>query len=614
MIKELVQFTNSIDEELKAANLTPKDGLHIFLRYEVVDEKITIAKTFIYEIFARKQPELSPFLRIASSLSQVAWMINTNKCFDLPAKGIHSCSPYCLAFKRESIRGGAKFNDAKVKLYDRVNSYFSKANDLLEDEIEKEKIKVFQNAPNSSDRIHFYLDSIPEFAKMKDGEYVVFYLDQSIESYKIPRDKYLSGKLFNTEEYNKTGDDGFVYGTNDFLNGFNSKKPFLMHQSASFDITGRISAEEAKSLFEFENIANRRILPNPLPIFVYEDERRASIALFKRDVLEGSGKRGYREIMEELQDKFKKELGNYYLLFYQLGEVKDFDFVSKFEFELKNSDGNWDVEDLFNSRSHYSLKNVFDFERTVLPIILNNALVVNTKTDSILLKYFDEIDSNYCKTSNTYLLVMKYRKALYDFIYKSNRTAFTQSAFEDILLTGLLDDIRLDKYENRRHSEERTVRQKLNLLFSLHHNFQPFKKVSFFMPTQITELRNGLDSLAAGETNIGSDEEFAFVTGQVIYYILSKSKSSDKSYSRLEPFLQLNEPERLKQNIIKIFNTYKHERFSKRFGNPFAQLLAYNTMSTLKNLMPLILAGFFSENQLFGKGVDAETPEEETNS
>jgi hypothetical protein len=39
--------------------------------------------------------------------------------------------------------------------------------------------------------------------------------------------------------------------------------------------------------------------------------------------------------------------------------------------------------------------------------------------------------------------------------------------------------------------------------------------------------------------------------------------------------------------------------------------MAYNTTSNLKDFMPLLLAGFFSENQLFGKGVEEESVQNE---
>lgn len=612
MIKELIQFTNSLDDELKAIGVIPKEGLHVMLSLVEKNEELKISNIPTYEVFSKKSVSDTSFLKKCAALAQLSWMVNTNKCFDLPAKGIHSCSPFCLAFKRESIYGGGKFNEAKIKLYDRVESYFNKTNELLEEGADKEKAKIFQQTLNSREKIHLLLNQIPEFPSLKDTAYVVFYLDISLDTYKMANNNYLGGKLFNTEEYNVNGVDGNVYGTSNFFNGFNSKKLYLLHQSATFNITGRISAQDAKSLFEFENIASRRILPNPLPIFIYENERKESISIFKRDALEGGSKIGYREIIEELQKKTKKEVGNYYLLFYQFGEIKDFDFVSKFEYALKNEDNNsWLVEDFFECNLAVSLSNVFDFERTILPIILNNALIVKTKVESILFKYFDDIDPAYCKTANTFILILKYRKTLYDFVYKSDRKGFTQRSFEDILITGLLDDIRLDKYENKYHSEDRNIRQKLNVLFSLYHNFQPFKKDTRFMPTQIIELRKNVEALATnGEVNIVSDFQFAFVVGQVIYYILSKSKSADKSYARLEPFLQLSEAERLKQALLKIFDTYKHERFSRRFSNPFAQVMAYIPSENMKKLMPIMLAGFFSDNQLFGKEKENDTSNE----
>lgn len=615
MLTELIQFTNSLDPELKSIGMTPKEGLHIMLKLEEVDNTLSISTDIRYEIYSKKDKEVSSSKKHFASLAQLAWMVNTNKCFDLPSKGIHSCSPYCLAFKRESIKGGAKFNDAKVKIYDRINAYFDKAIELLAEDSEKELAKVFKFALNSEEKVHSFLDQIEEYPTMKDAEYIVFYLDLPIEKYKKPNDKYLGGKLFNTEEYNVVGNDGQTYGTSNFFNGFNLKKPYLMHQSATFDITGRISANDAKALFEFESIAGRRILPNPLPIFVYEDERKASITLFKEDALEGGNKKGYREIIEELQKRLNednKEPGNYYLLFYQGGEIKDFDFVSKFEYELKDKNNeNWQIKDLFGGKYRYSLENIFEFERLVLPLIFNNALIVRTKTNSMLFKYFDDIDAQYCKTANTYLLVMTYRKIFYDFIYKSNRTGLTQRVFEDILLTSILDDIRLDKFENNHHSEDLNIRQKLNILFSLHQNFQPFKQDARFMANQIIELRQNIDELADGTGNITSDTQFAFAAGQVIYYILAKSKSDDKSYSRLEPFLQLTDSERLKQSILKIFNTYKHERFSPRFNNPFAQVMSYTTDGNLKDFMPLILSGYFSNNQLYGKKDEGKSTSEE---
>ena len=55
MIKELVQFTNSLDAEMKAIGIKPKDGLHILFHYQNDVGNISISEDFQYEIFRSKE-------------------------------------------------------------------------------------------------------------------------------------------------------------------------------------------------------------------------------------------------------------------------------------------------------------------------------------------------------------------------------------------------------------------------------------------------------------------------------------------------------------------------------------------------------------------------------
>ncbi|MEJ7827088.1 MAG: hypothetical protein WKF91_02800 [Segetibacter sp.] len=608
MIKELVQFTNSMDIEMKATGMLPKDGLHILLKYEHDDNNLAIAKDFQYEWFSKKKSVLSAFLRSSASLAQLAWMVNTNKCFDLPAKGIHSCSPYCLAFKRESIKGGAKFTDAKAKLYERVNSYFNKAIELVGGADEKEKIKVFRDALNSEDKMHFYLDRIPEYKTLKDAEYIVFYLDIETDKYKLVNAKYLTDKLFNTNDYNKTVNE-IIYGTSDFFNGYPTKKPFLTHQSAAFDIAARITVEEARSLFEFQDLIGRNILPKPLPIFIHHDEivqkgnrsmQESAILLFKSEA-EQNRRIGYKELIDSLYKDYQNELGNYYLLFYDRGVIKDFDFVPKFEYLLQDEDNKpWKILNLFEAVNNSTIVNVFQCQQAILLPVFNNALVTRTKTGDFQYKYFEEIDANYCKSAVTFLLVMQYRKAFYDFIYKSKRMAVTQTMFNTILRESIVEDVRLDEIKNGYHTQDGSIRRKMNIWFSLSERFNLNNiKITTTMASKLQEHREFILKLAKNESTITSDEQYAFTVGQVIYYLLSKSKTTDRSYKRLEPFMQQVHSKELNKAVSRMFDSYKHENFSANFKNPFAEVMDYNTSTNVRDFMPTILAGIFSKNALF---------------
>lgn len=676
MIKELVQFTKSISD-LKDIGLKPKDGLYIQLMFENNDGQLSL-KLKQAEVYTSKKSKITPFFELCAKVIQNNWMVDTNKCFDLPSKGIHSCSPYCVAFKREALptlskiiierkveelakdlierskteliekqtkelktileNTGEKFKEnedkRKLQLTDRLNSYFDKALSLIDDDretgniglfskqspesSEKLRLLMFRDALNSLEKINLILECIAEYEDLKDADYVVFFLDISIDDMLIANQKYLKDKLFNTNEFNSESDKE-LYGTSNFFNGFGTKKSFLTHQSATFSIAGRISTSEAQSLYNFNSIIGRKILPNPLPIFIYEDEQKLALPILKSNANEEPEKRmGYQEIIKKILDAKKlgkgdDSIGNYYLLFFSMGKIKDFDFVSRFDFELKDcDDSNWKIEPLFSSHFKIKIHTVFDFQSQILPKIFNNALVVNTKVGGQIYKFFDDIDSEYCKTANTYLMVMKYRKAFYDFIYKSQRSAISQIAFEDILLTLILDDIKKDKFEMRRHSEELAIKEKLNILFSLHSNFQPFYKNYLFMPNQTISLREFVIKLSKGEVTIQTDVQFAFAAGQVIAYLFTKTRSDDRSYSRLESFLQHTDVSQLQNAIVAFFSRYKHEKYSRNFKFPFSEVTGYQTTENLRKYNPLILSGFFSNNLLFAdKSVEPEIEDEE---
>lgn len=626
MIKELSTFVQTLDPDLKALGMKPKEGLHLMLRIQT-DEDNTIfidensLRGWGYTKTKNPAPDETALIDYCATLAQVAWCVNTNKCFDLPTKAIHSCSPYCVAIKRENLVGGEKYQknaqSKKTQVYERINDYFAKTFDLIE-ETEKQRVEVFKYSLNSEEKFQGWLDQIPAFADMKDAEYVIFYLDEPIEKYQQANTNYLADKLFNTSEYNKEVGE-VTFGTSDFKNGFPTKKPFLMHQSAAFEIAGRISAKEARYLHEFQDIMGRGILPRPLPIFIHQEElkvegkrslRDASIALFKAEA-EAGRNIGYKEIIEALYRDYEDQFGNYYLLFYQRGEIRDFDFVSKFEYEMKDENGKpWEIKDYFQIKYQRKIENVFDFQYAVLLPVFNNALVVKTKVGGFQYKYFDDIDAKYCKSDNTYLLVMTYRKAFYDFIYKSKREAVSQETFDRILLTSTLDDIKLDEIKNGYHSQNVSIRQKLNIWFSLSEKFNNNQKpTSETMASRLQEHRAFIKQLAKGETSIQTDDEYAFTVGQVIYYLFSKSKTADRSYKRLEPFMQQVRAEELNKAISRLFDTYKHENFSANFRNPFAEVMDYQTSKNIRDLMPTILAGVFSQNALFSDKEGEEVAE-----
>jgi len=642
MIQELINFTENLDEEFKNLGSSPKEGLHIRVRFFVSESGEAKIDTsyFEYEQYSKKQKgEVSDFLSQCKLLHQNAWCIDTNKCFDLPTKAIHTCSPFAVAFKREHLEGGAKFKEnigKKKQIYERFGEYFIKAFDLFGNKEDVEKYVLYKNffthntfasvlqkieegckikriqfeeelyqikeqLKTSSDKIQKeelknQVTAIEqELLKVKpldDSNYIIFYLNVPLELYQQLHKRYLGEKLFVVDKYNTQPDiNGIVYGASNFMNGLNGNMPFLMHQTAPFDISGRISNIDAKTLYDLQNIFPNKTLPNPLPVFIYKEEmQRKVIGIFK----ESEFKFGYKEIIQKLVEDNADDIGNYYLLFWQNTKdgivFKDFDFVSTFEYSVSKEKPHailnlFDIKEKGGKENkHYPvIHNIFDFEQQVMkPFIQNKYLRVD---------YFGDLNKDdYAKLDLTFSSFSRYRKAVYDYVYKSQRKTIDGHVFDEMVFNAVTDDIK--------NNNDYGIREKLNIWYSLYEYFNTNNKIN--MVNKLKDYQDFVAAIIADEpmTDI-TDEKFAFAAGQVIEYILSKSKSADNSYNLLEPYLQQSKCAEFKRAIANDFGRYKHENFSKNFEKVAAFVLSYETSANLKHLLPQILSGVFSKNQLF---------------
>lgn len=643
MIKELVNFSESLSEDFKAIGKLPKEGLHILFQ---VKDDVTLnlaANSIQHGYFNKKMEEITPFLKKCLLLQENSWMVDTNKCLDTTTRAIHSCSAYSVGIKKDNLKGGANYEKRKKEgknlVYGSFETYFQKANEILnavdntkspianafaaffekgaweivlEDILKqrdakyqlleakeknlKEKLKTTSDKTEKiaiNEELKNLTIDMLEYMPLSDAEYIIFYLDLPFEDYKSVHSYYLDDKLFNTAEYNtKPNEDGIIYGTSNFMNSFNQKMPFLMHRSATFDISSRISNVDAKALYEFSKVFGNKTLPNPLPIFIYRNE------LFQERVfgLYKEGKRNFRDVIISLYSDFKGDFQNYYLLNWSNTKdgvvFNDYDFVSRFRYEL-NDEGGVLIKNLFeikakdegkSSLKHYGkIENIFDLEDRVLKYLIQN------KYHRV--NYFSDFKTEeYEKLPLTFLSFNKYRKAVYDYVYKSIRTAIGGQEFDEMVFNAINDDFK--------NNNEYGIKEKLNYWYSLY-NF--FYNNTINMASKLKEYQDFVSGLIEGTATVdeAQDEHFSFAAGQVIYYLLSKSKSADTSFRLMEPYLQKTNCKALQENIAEDFARYKHENFSNNFGKVAAFVLSYETSENLKKLQPQLLSGLFSKNQLF---------------
>jgi len=648
MIKELVNFSESLSVDFKSLGKTPKDGLHILLQVKEDGEINSATNSIRFQYYSKKMDEISPFLKKCLQLQENAWMLDTNKCLDTITRAIHTSSPFSVAVKKDNLIGGKNYEKRKKEgknlVYDSLENYFEKTGELIDenedetiknisqsfasffineswqivlDDIEnqrtaqyeliqskiknlREKHKETKDKVDKAD-IKENMESLEQealkFQPLSDAEYIIFYVDLDIKLYKATHGKYLGRSLLGKVEKEIIEVDGEVYGINKFfINTTNANKVFQLHQTALFDFPNRLNSHDLQKLYELNLVFDNKTLPNPLPVFVYQNELfdEKVIGLYKK------GRRSFRDIVKSLYQSHKDNFQNYYLLNWKkikAVEINDFDFVPKFEYELKIGE-NISISNLFGIRSkekkglkHYGeLTNVFELEDRVFKSLIQNK--------DYQVNYFSDLKPDkYERMPLTFLSFSKYRKAIYDYVYKSNRNAIGGKEFDELIFNSILDDFK--------KANEYGIKEKLNYWYNLYNYFH---QNNINMASKLKEYQDFVSNLIDGNANLenAKDEHFAFSAGQVIYYLLNKSKSADTSFRLMEPYLQKTNCKALQENISEDFARYKHENFSQNFGKVASFVLSYETEQNMKKLQPQLLSGLFAKNQLFSNKSNIE--------
>jgi CRISPR-associated protein Csh1 len=615
MIKELINFTENLDSHIKEAANNISKGIHLLIDIDP-NENLFVSETFNTDSSDIEKDDYKKIFEYQNASSYLD--MNKQQKFDKNQK-IHSASPFAFAFNfslgndkknielklKRDIESKKLSNSLQVEsknykieeVKKSISSYFSNAKRLclgensdFDDIIQKfevfcteelfEIIRYGENR-NSDEKVYR-----AEFDKLGEKDYIRVYLIC------VPLSEWHNAYNYYFEsEYPPNN-----YIPNDFFSStYNQKKPFLIHQTATFDKNILIKGSDALILNEFDKIvsAKPKVLPNPLPIFIYKKELQNKLISLVRE----NGKISFQEIIDKLWNFHKSDFQNYYLINWFYGkdfQIIDLDFVPSFSYELLLEIRNlFEVKERNSSEyKHYPLiKNIFELEKHVFaPLLQNIKYRIEYFRDLDPEDYKDRTKTPNAHYNNRFISYSKYRKAIYDYVYKSQRNTIDGHIFDEMVFNAIKDDIK--------NNNDYGIKEKLNIWYSSYEYFNTNNKIN--MVNKLKDYQNFVAAIIADEPLADiTDEKFAFAAGQVIEYILSKSKSADNSYNLLEPYLQQAKCTEFKRAIANDFGRYKHENFSKNFEKVAAFVLSYETPANLKHLLPQILSGVFSKNQLF---------------
>jgi len=621
MIQEIVNFVDTLPQEVFTNNLQPKEGLYILLDIDErgnlvnVDEQGKIKEEDI-GFYSKKEKELSPLIEKCLPLWMNTIPVSNAKIFN-PIKKIfgNTCSPFAFSFnkknwekyeelthlqkqfKEETFHAEQSKDKFKEFMRGELTIYFDIASQFVEDELHQKWMKQFRNYLYN--HLFDLVDNLDEFEKLKSAQGIyLFYKTPTLADYNEPYQNYLAAKVFNKDDYNKTKPSTEeIHGISDSVSYFNDKKPFLKHLSAPLLYNYRVTGKEATRLWQFFNLQRNRQIPNPMPLFIDKKElTEKAVKIFNDE----KGKLGYVELIKRLLDN-GEDLSNYYLIFFDVrakkSKVIDFDFVPNFRYEMNDVK----IVEIFSLNGHFEaktkIKTVFDFEYKIINEMFNRKLIPKEGWR----RYFDEMEAHRM-SANTYNQLMKYRKACYDYVFKSRRQAISKTMFDDIMIKGILDDIQLDNDGSNDYS----IKAKLNIWFSLYEYFdytqfnKPLNKKSMANKTEELIVRLAIIATDDNE-HLRKDDEFAFAAGQLIHFLLNKSEAGNRTHALLEPFLQKTDANLLKREIARCFDLYKHAiKFYARkyeFDKIMSEVMGYEPdEKNMKNLLPSTLAGYFAKS------------------
>lgn len=642
MINEIVEFMNLENHgenflKIILENRAIAKGIHI-----IVDKDTFEIKEFY---FNNDSDEFKNFTKKYELKEREYYCsyLDSNKNFDTsPPEGknqIHSASPYAIFFRyKNDISVIKRLLQIRKRLS--ITGYFNKiktltTNKQILDDLDKINCQIKKISTQD------FVNAIGKdnLKNLKNNDYLKIYFDYDMALIKAFYDEYSPQMAFNkkglfedkekyttSQEYSCpiTGKKEEL-GTSDFLNTFADKKPFYKHYTRNkvYDgFTALYSGKVIQNLSFFEEILKlkmktdkyeKNIFPSPFPIFISNKDavnNEGNRIYF--ELLKENESISYQKIIEKVYQKLSvgNEINdlNFYLIFWSNTKdglkFYDVDYIDNFQYKLEN----YKIENIFNLNNFQSdtIDMIFELEWKMFAKFFYTLKGENENTYLLKNNYFAE-KINVSKGEDLPAMVStkfyQYNKAIFDLVYKGLFGSFNGFMFDDLCISIIREQIKLNDDWDKTYK----IKEKLALYISLYKNFNKGEDLA----TKIIELRKVIKNLFEDEKHhLQSDKEFAFGSGQLIWFILSKSKSESKTHSLLDIFISKNSVIEFQKTIATHIQRYGHAfKFFEKdwFAKLASEVLGYETeQQNIKELIPMIMAGYFSKNLLSERIAEAQ--------
>ena len=435
------------------------------------------------------------------------------------------------------------------------------------------------------------ISAIPDLQKRSNDSFdhldfyvIVHTTKERFKIWKEVADHFITNRMSYGKKNQRT--DGLCFvckkegtlATPIFLTNNNDTKIFLKH------VTRNSIDNNGTSLFACEKCVHKsnrfeKFLKDYkikiFPLFIDPDEISEEIRLLDHDLQKDKNNNKFAFIFDQLHKRQTKGLFDFYLVVLS-GKYFFFDYVTGYRWHIGT------FENFFKNEKYAVTRQVLEVK------------IWTTLVDEKFREYFDsKIIDKKVKDNSQKTMVHSIKQKLFDFVYR-NQNSLAVNDLRDIVL------FRIEREIKNNSVVAEKCKEYLNLFYNKHlllHTVDDDKNLF----KQISDSKKDMLESAFEKFEINDDEVWAYYVGQIAYYLASLSKSENKNFSLLEPFINKSTTELVKRTIVEMSERYKHEISlnNKRFKLVISKILSYEINKSFIELKIPFYVGAFDENVVY---------------
>lgn len=493
-------------------------------------------------------------------------LLDMNKPID-GKKQIHS-NNYLSFFIKNNVLGEKKdtLDEVIKKYYEILKNPLLKYDkgekkriyEELEKELEKPDIgKIEKNYNWIKENLYFLTEKTKE-----SKNYLKIFFEEDLEEYKKENKRYVIPNIYNNTDYNVKIEDKTYGLPNNNLN-LNAKKPYLENKTRKKNYT-------VPYLLDEENVFEQKKFFDYLQNLVNKGIRNVYITNGKIIPLRNN------EILE-------KNISGYFLRIRKdksEAAIERFEVIPRYENEISFS---IEIIDCLNDNVETKLEygNIINTKKQLIGLL--NSYLFKGKIFTIVyenIKDIKIIDSKIKYISNIY------KDVFYKLIIKGEMEEFLK-VYKIIFLEFIKHALSVQSYKTEAYN-----------LYNIMSSIEGGKKLEVHEKIR-EKLRKSFEN---GKGIIENNDEYYFTIGQIIFYLLSRNKETEKKHDAINRILNFKDIKQLKEEIRKLFIKYNYDiKFqNKRFNLLYEMILGYIPENN-KIDYDRLLGGYLSYSLIYEK-------------